>query len=55
MNPKLGYEDWWDMLMYEQFVNPAPQQQTEPEYVSPYNTGDVLIGEIVEEGKELTP
>jgi hypothetical protein len=54
MPPEGYYEDWWDKLVRDHTWLPAQQPNaTFTEYVSPYNVGDVLVGEIVEERKEL--
>lgn len=41
--------DFWDTLMEDQGVTFKSHVPAEDEYVSPYNTGDVLVGEIVED------
>jgi hypothetical protein len=49
------YRDFWDTLLSEQGVKVKVAEEVwrSDEYVSPYNVGDVLVGEIVEERKEL--
>jgi len=62
--PPEGYvprweRDFWSTLMDEQHVTESPDafffedRIPDQPYVSPYNTGDVLIGEIVDEQKEV--
>lgn len=61
MNEEKSYEDWWDALIAEQ-TQPIHFEEYgsvkdgvfETTYVSPYNVGDVIVGEIVEEQGELT-